>query len=247
MAKYGSNSVGFLLVDEYNILGVTTELSDKIEVGLEETHALGDAWRAHAPTGLRSGTLEQSGFYDDAANGVNDALAEQSQTSRIVSYGLEGNTIGKRFRGLSGAFAGEYERIASRGELHKANGIWTVSGTIDENGLILHDLSAETADGDTETTGQQDNAASSANGGAAYLHCTSITLGTATNLVVTFRDSSDDITYANLQAMTALTAAGSERIEVSGTVERYIAVSWAWTGGAGGGSTATFMAGFKRN
>ena len=69
--------------------------------------------------------------------------------------------------------------------------------------------------------------------------------GGATNIVVTIRDSPDDVTYANLLSFTALTAQGAERVTVAGTIDRYTAAEWSWTGGASG-STATFMVGFAR-
>src|SRR5688572_17916552 len=121
MAKFGSSSVAFLLVDGFNLLGVATELREETEAILEPTPSLGDSWEEHTPTGDRRAALSQQGFYDDASDSVNEALSGSQMTSRIVCYGFEGNTVGKKFSGMTGAFGAKYTRVASRQELHKAN------------------------------------------------------------------------------------------------------------------------------
>lgn len=245
MAKYSAKDVAFYLVDGFSLLGLTTTLGDVKEAILGAITALGDTWPSHADTGMRRAEFTTDGFYDDATGAVNQALAEQEGVSRIVCYGLEGNTVGAAFAGLSGALAGKYVRTAQLAEFHRARGEWTVSGQVDD-GIILHELSAETTDGDTEGADSVDNGGSSAGGGVAYLQVSAITLDTATNLVVKVRHSADDITYADLVTFTAVTARGAQRSTTAVTVDQHLAASWAWTGGAGAGSTATFLVGFKR-
>lgn len=85
-------------------------------------------------------------------------------------------------------------------------------------------------------------------GGAAYLAVTALTLDGATDLTVTIRHSPDDSTYADLTTMTAVTAApAAQRKAIAGQIDRYVAAAWAYTGGAGGGSSATFVAGIVRS
>lgn len=246
MAKYSSADVAFLLVDGYNLLGVTTDLEEDSEALLEESHGLGEAWQKHAGVGLQKAALSQQGFYDDAADSVNAALSGQQQTSRIVCYGFEGNTIGKRFVGLAGAFGAMYKRVANRGALHKANAQYTVTGQKDQ-GVILHALSAETGNGNTEGASSQDAGTSSANGGAGYFQLPALTLGTATNLTAKVRHSADDVTYADLVTFAAVIAGpNAQRVSVAGTVNRHLASSWTFGGTPGGGTTATFAVGFAR-
>jgi hypothetical protein len=86
------------------------------------------------------------------------------------------------------------------------------------------------------------------NGGSAYLQVSALTLGGYTNLTVTVKHSLDNVTYTDLQVMTAVTAAptGIRLVVASGTlVNRYLAAAWAFTG-AGSGQSATFMLGFSR-
>lgn len=244
MAKWGSDD-GFVLIDGYDLAGVSTDLEDSVEAMTEDEMGIGDSWPEPAYVGLKQWGLTQNGFYDDAANSMNAALVSSTGAARVSCWGREGNTVGKKFTGAAGATQVDYRRVISRGALHKGNASYQGSGQVDE-GVILHELSAETADGDTEGADSVDNGASSANGGAGYLQVTALSLGGHTNLTAKVRHSADDITYADLITFTAVTAApAAERKTVAGTVNRYLATSWDFTG-AGSGPTGTFLIGFAR-
>jgi hypothetical protein len=224
---------------------VATEFREETEAVLEETTALSDTWQEHTPTGLQRAMLTQSGFFDDGSDSINAALSGNQQTSRVVCYALEGNTIGKKVTGLTGAFGATYARISSRNELHKANADYTVTGQKDTDGVILHALSAETATGNTEGANSQDNGASSANGAAGYLQVTAIS-GTGATLDAVIRHSADDVTYANLISFAQVVLADARKAErktVAGTVNRHTAASWTI---AGTSPSVTFMVGVKR-
>lgn len=150
MATHGSDDVGFLLIDGHDVLGVTTELNDSREAMTEETDALGDKWVEVEPTGIARGEIAQVGFFDDAADGVNDALRDQEGVSRVLTYGVEGNLVGQQFIGFAGAMQINYARNLTLGEFTKANARYLSNGDI-EDGRILHPLAVETADGDTES------------------------------------------------------------------------------------------------
>lgn len=112
---------------------------------------------------------------------------------------------------------------------------------------ILHELSAETADGDTEASAI-DNTASSANGGTGFFGWTDLDLDGGTAFAPRVIDSADDITYGALITFTTVTAAaGYQLVEVAGTVEQYVACDWDFTGAPGGSETATFRIDFERN
>src|SRR5262245_29985351 len=133
MAKYGSPSAKIFLVDGFDLRGVTTELGP---IGkdsmLEQCDVVGDDWRAYAATGIRSGSFGQKGFYDDAADSIHDAISGLQGIPRVVCVGISGNVAGGNFVGFEGAFASKYNRVASRGALHKANAEYSVSGQVDE-------------------------------------------------------------------------------------------------------------------
>ena len=244
MAKYGSDDVGFLLVDGYDILGVQTELRFK-KMGLKErTDGLGDSWEEVEHVGVKSAELMQQGFFDTGTNLAHQALNEQQGVSRIVCFGVEGNTIGQTFIGAVGFMQMDYERVASRAEFTKANAMYEVDGAVEE-GKILHDHSAETAAGNTESS-SVDNSASSADGGSAYLQVSALTLGGYDDLTVNVRHSSDNMSFSTKDSFTAVTSApDKERLSLSGTINQYTAVSWTFSG-TGSDPSATFMVGLYR-
>ena len=247
MARYSSKDCVFV-VDGYNILGVLADVGHSVEAVLEEDTALGDTWATFDALGLSKADLSQEGWFDDAADSVNAALNEQQGVSRILTLGFEGNTIGQHFTGYQGAMQVDYNRLASRAKLHRCNARYQGSGTA-EDGRILHALTAQTADGNTEAT-PVDNGAATDYGGAVYLQLTALTLGGYTDLTVKVRHSADNVTYADLVTFTALvTAPGKERKTIAAgaaSMRRYLAVSWAFTG-TGAGASATFFVGAARN
>lgn len=245
MTRYGSANVGFLLVGGMDVLGDVTQLEDVREALTEDVTVLGDAWEQHAAVGVKRYTLSQQGFYNDAANRSNAALITPG-ASKVLAFAPEGNTLGKRFVG-SGMVEASYTRQLSRGALHKANAEY-LANTAHDEGIILHALGAETAaSGNTEGASSQDNLASSALGGAAYLQVTALTLGGFTNVTFKVRHSADDVTYADLATFAVVAAApAAERVAVAGTVNRHLAHSWLFNG-AGGGQSVSYVVGFARN
>lgn len=244
MSKRGSADVGFLLIDGYDVLGLTTTLTDTVEAMIEDVTALGDSYVSHASVGLKTGEITQDGFYDDASDSINDALCEKSGTSRIICYGLEGNTTGAGLIAFSGAMQGKYTRKATRGELHKASATYSINGAVEE-GEIIHTHTSRTDSGDTESD-PVEASAQTTDGGAGYLQLSELDLDGATDLTIAIRHSSDDITYEDLLTFTAVDEAPAvERVTVSGTVKKYLAVSYTFDGGTD--PSAKFMVGFKRN
>lgn len=244
MTKYGSPDVAFFLIDGLSILGTMTEFDDKGTLHTEETTVLGSGWEEHYLTGLREVAISQKGFYDDASGSSNQTLVALSGSVRLLCFGLAGNTIGRAYRGIGGLLQATYNRLPKRNELHKAEADYKISGTV-RDGKILHALGAKTAAGNTDAS-SVDNGASSASGGYMDLHVTALTLGGYDNVVVTLRHSSDNVTFANKQAATAVTSApAAEQVSVSGTINRYTSVAYAFTG-SGSSPSVTFMAGLTR-
>jgi hypothetical protein len=245
MSNYGSPSVGYFLIGGRNVLGTRTTITVKAEAPTRETTVLGDTWATHGWPGIKRGSLSQDGFFDDATGAINAALCDLENTSQVMLLAHEGNVAGKKAWGFAGTFAATYDRGVDVGEFHKATATHTVSGAV-EGPRILAALAARTTAGDTEAS-SIDNAALTSNGGAGYLGVTGITLGGYDNLIVKVRHSADNVTFADLLTFTAATAIGAERKTVAAltTVNRYLAISWAWTG-AGAGQSATFTVAFAR-
>lgn len=247
MARRSSADVGFFLIDGYDVMGVTTDLTEKVEALVEEVLPLGEEWPENLYVGVKKAEFSQEGYFDDAADSINDALNGNSGDTRVLCYGLEGNTIGQHFIGYEGAVQINYERIASKGQLHRANAKYNGSGQVDE-GEILQGHAVKDGDGDTEAT-PVTVSAQTTDGGTAYLQVSALDLDGVTNLTVKVLHSTDGLSWDVLLTFTAVTEAPAvERKAVTGTVKKNLAVSWEYTGGVGGEEpTAKLFVGFKRN
>jgi hypothetical protein len=111
----------------------------------------------------------------------------------------------------------------------------TVDGTPNDGvdmGVTLHVLGAETADGQATSV---DNAAASANGLVASMHCTAFS--GLTNIVLRVQHSTDNSSWSDLITFTTVTGTTWQRSTSSGTVNRYLRAWWDVTGTG----SATFL------
>lgn len=239
----GSADCAFFLLGGYDILGYQTQIEDLHEALLEESHTLGDAWREQSYVGVRQADFSQEGFYDDAVNANHDALSTGPGVSRVLCFGPAGTATGAPFTGYTGAMEIQYQRMVSRGALHKARATYRGSGKVDE-GKILWTHKGTVA---SSTNSGSIDAGASSTGGAAYFQLSSFTSAVnATGVRARVQHSSDDVTFADLVTFTVATAAPyGERIETTATVERYLRMAASYQGGAAP-TTAVMFVGFKR-
>lgn len=254
MAKYSSANAAFVLVDGYDVASYLISVNQKpSESVLEDGTTLQSSWGVKFDVGIKDAEFSIEGFMDDSVDptgpdvaGITEtALAGFTGTSRTACVGVSGNTIGKDFNGYQVRQVDD-EFMWARGEMTKRKFTFKAAAQCD-SGKIIHALSADTgSSGNTQGGNAVDNAASSANGGAGYLECTALTLGGYTSVTLKIRHSTDNSTYADLITFTNVTAApAKERLTVAGTVNRYLASSYAFNG-AGAGQSITWMAGFAR-
>ena len=250
MAKYGSPST-FLLIDGYNLTGDSFEMAtDKETLPLIETQGFGDSWIEQTAPGVYRGTLDHKTFYDDDALASNVALVTQMGTGRVLLAGVEGNTQGKKAIGMT-AMQVNYQRTVARADLHRVAAKYMTTGALDE-AKIVQILAAQTSNG-AGSSGALDNAASSANGGVAYLEVTAVTLSGYTSISVTLQESSDNgvgDAWATVVgcAFTTATARTAQRVEVAAgvTVERYLRALVTLVG-TGTSPSITYTVAFARN
>ncbi len=241
--RYSSKDV-VLLIDGYDVLGEMTELTHAAEALTEEVTGLGDDWEEHEYIGVQRAEISQSGYFDDASLSVNDAFNGKQGDKRVVCFGIEGNTAGKAFVGLNGALETRFERVASVKGLHRANIGYVVNGQSGD-GKILLALSTKTADGNTEDA-DIDNGAASTDGANLFLQVTSLELGGYDNLTVKVRSSADGTTWSDLDTFTAVATAPAAEMKLkTGTIPRYLAVAWDFTG-TGSDPSATLFVGAVR-
>lgn len=239
MALFGAPNVGFVLLGGRSLAGYMTEIQDSQEAVLEETTGLGDSDDSWAKVGVNKATVKLMGIY----NSTDFVTAVEVATTQPLMYCLEGNTIGNEFTGIDGV-KGKLDRNAVRDQLHRIEIDFKAETAMDKGKVLADHVARTDATGVTTTV---DNAASSANGAVGYLGVSILTLGGYTNIIVKIRDSTDDVSFADLIEFAAVTAApASERKTVTGTVNRYVHTSLTWTG-SGSSETTTYAVGMRRN
>ena len=185
--------------------------------------------------GLRDGTVSYAGLFDGtalstastASTGALDdrfSAALQASTQPIVTYGPEGDTLGRRAR-MWRQESMEYVAGSPTNDVVKVTASGAISGRQDF-GVWLHALAARTSTSSTFTSVDSTYDAGTTGGGAAHLHVTADS--TLTSVVVKIQHSSaasastaswaDLITFTSFDESTS--AVSAQRSTVSGTVKR---------------------------
>ncbi len=238
MTWYSSKDVSHCFLGLGSVAPYLNTVRLKTSATLTDTTGLGDTWREMSDTGLRTGELEFSGFYDGTSHGA--YLNTVSDSDSVVSLFLEGNTAGKRFYGWRAATVSSAEIGLSSDSVHTSAPGINVRGAVDF-GYLVATYADRTTAGNTDAT-YVDLGASAASG-RAYMRIGTPTLGGYDNIIVTVRhcDTSDG-TYEDHTSFPAVTTATHSTLALATTINRYVSISWAWTG-AGTGQSATFFVG----
>lgn len=188
-----------------------------------EVTTLGAASKSYI-AGLKDSTFSVEGYFDGTTGASDDALATILGTETVWTIIVGGDTLGARGYGAktigtsveTGAEIGGAVSVSAEAQ----------STTGPDAVVVLHPLAARTGNGNGT---QVDNGAASSNGAAGFLHVTAKS-GTI-SLVVKVQHSSDGSTWADLITFSTVTAANaSERVAVTGTVNRYIRALWTLSG-----------------
>jgi len=222
----------------YDLSAFFNELSASHSVETAETTTFGVAGGAKTYiTGLRDGTLSAKGLFDGVAAGVDEVVAAAvgAEASSAVTFAQRGTTLGDPC--VSAAVrATSYEIASPVGDVVSASMEMQADGGIDR-GVLLMPRTAVAATG--FQTGV-DQAASSANGGVGYLHLTANAQSGTT--IVKVQHSVDNVTFTDLITFATLAAGiiGSQRVAVSGTVNRYVRAQYALAGAGSDTITVAF-------
>lgn len=193
---------------------------------------------------FNDGKLSLEGFFSAdnvGLDGIDDIFNSVlgSTTKQVVTASPENaNAIGNRCYCIS-ADETRYEVSSPADGVIMSNAEFQSSSGLG-NGVILHNLTAETATGNNASV---DNGAASTSGGAGHLHVTARS-GTSPTLDVKIQHSSDNSVFVDLIVFAQKAAVGSERLTVTGTVNRYTR-SIRTIGGTG--PSFTYAVGFTRN
>lgn len=189
--------------------------------------------------GLRTGSMEFTSHFNDAAGQEHVALSALPTTDVILSY-FRGTTLGNPAASM---VAKQINYDASRGD----DGDLTFAVSAQSNGFGLEWGRSLTAGLRTDTAATNgtaiDTTASASFGAQAYLHVTAFT---GTDCTITVEDSADNITFATVDSFTVVSGVTSERNVLGTTTEtldRYVRVSTT----AGTFSSVTFAVNLVKN
>jgi hypothetical protein len=204
-----------------------------------EVSAFGSSAKEYI-VGLQDGTVSLSGMFDGTATGTDVVFSAVlgSTTKQNVIVAPSGHSNGASAIVLesddtsyevSGAVA---DVVQTSAEFQSSDGV--------EHGKILSSGLAITATGSGTSV---DNAASSANGGVGFVSVPTNTRNG--NITVKIQQSADNSTFTDLITFTVVssTAKTFERVEVAGTVARYLRVNYTVAGSTG---SATPVVAFAR-
>ncbi len=115
MTLRSSADVGMVLWAGYDLMGLITDMGEKVDQVLEQSDGLGASTDAWSNVGMTKFDLDFDGFYDDTLIRLIEALVGDQP----MLYSLIGNTIGQRCVGVNAARS-TITRGPSRDNLTKA-------------------------------------------------------------------------------------------------------------------------------
>lgn len=223
-----------VLIDGYNVVTALDNATVHIAAAMDSFHPLGSAYPTAIATGEKTGEFSSSGILDSPTV---DPISSVNGTPRVVSWLNEGNVItshvGPNFYGLQGAMVSGVEVTAAEGTMHRFTPTFTVSGNV-HYGTLVAPYVQRTSAGDTKATYATIKEVSGFPfaTGHAFLNITELTLGAATSLTVTVTTSANHSSWSDQSPFTTATTIGGQYMALA-TVAQYLAVKWAWVGGAG--------------
>ncbi len=225
----------------FAITGYLRGVEDGAEVELADVTVLGDEGHRFVP-GLDTGTLSFDGVFDNtvAATGQ-DATVEalkQAASASVITVAPAGFALGNRVSSCE-ARLNNYAIASPVTDAVGFQAGWQTDGQVDK-GVALSALASVSA---TANGTGVDNGAASTNGAVGWLH---VPVNTRDgSITVKVQHSTDNSVFTDLITFTVVSASTitSERVAVTGTVNRYTRVQWTVAGSTG---AATMVAGVCR-
>jgi hypothetical protein len=183
--------------------------------------------------GAVGGALSYNVFFNDAAAAAHVA-SKVPATSTVITWAM-GQAVGDVAGMMAGVGTSYDPTRAADGML--TFDIETVGNSTAPVWGVMLTPGAKT-DTSAANGATLDQGAQTTSGAEAILHVTSFT---GSNFTATVQDSSNGSSWGTLKAFTQVTGTGTERVTVSGTVERYVRVI-----SAGTFNPVTFAVSFRR-
>jgi len=222
MPSAGRDTV--IVAHAYQIQQYMDRLELSAPVDVKDVTTFGNSAKVKAPL-LKDGMVSGGGFSETAVGDIRATLL--AAASRPWTIGLAGLGVGGRAHLLGGVLNAFAPSSPVDDMVKFAIGAVATGGVDAGYSLITPAAVTATANGSSI-----DNGAATTNGGVAHVHNLAVA-GTAPTLAVKIQHSADNSTFADLITFTTLTGLGSERIEVTGTVNRYVRAIWTIGGSAG--------------
>lgn len=220
-----------ILNGDFSLSAKLADISVPLTIDMLDPTTFADDAKRALP-GLETSTFACEGFIDIDTAADNAAWT----AAQPLTYGHEGIALGSPVTMIN-ALKSAYELGSPVAGISS----FTLGGQTDgktDLGYSLHDLTAETATADG--TGYDQTVVSTTAGGVGHLHVTAFS--GLTNIIVTIQDSANNSAFATIGTFATATGVTSERLEISGTVRRYVRASWT----VSGTGSATFSAAFAR-
>ncbi|MBE3590008.1 MAG: hypothetical protein IMW98_08395 [Firmicutes bacterium] len=217
-------------VNGYDLSAYFKSAKYQAKVDTAETTTFGAAAKTYIP-GLPDATVSLEGIYDGSPNAVDQVLQAALGKPGVMVLLPQGDGNGSVGYGLS--------NIETSVEIDSpVDDVTGISAEVQstsgmERITTLHPLQAEAAAGNG--TGIDQTAATS-NGGAGYLEMVS-----GSSVTVKIQHSNDNGStdpWADVVAFTAASGGSAQRVAVTGTIKRYVRVTWS--------GAATFYVGLAR-
>jgi hypothetical protein len=210
---YGTNSLAAIL----------RTVSPSATVDMLDATTLNDTAKTFVP-GLEDMTLNVDGLFDNtttAGSAFANITAAISATSTVPTSVAPSGFAVTNPVWLLPAKTITYDVTSAVADLVQFS-MSLGAATPPSLGVSLADLAVVSATGNGTSV---DNAAGTTNGGIAHLHITAVS-GTTPTLAVIVQHSTNNSTWTTLASFTSATAATSESITFSGTVNRYVRASY---------------------
>ena len=220
MAVHGKNAK--IYVNGYDLTTYFSSFDVPVSVDMADISTFGISSKKAIP-GLKSATIQADGFFDSASNAVVPVLeaAIGSEQSRWC-YFPDGDTRGNQGKAIEGVET-QYQVKSTIDDATKI--MATAQSNVGAEPIVsLMALSTVTATGSTTAV---DNTAATTNGGSVYIHATAAT-GT---VVVVVEHSTNNSTWTTLASFTNVSGRTSERVAISGTINRYVRATYTLDGG----------------
>ena len=233
MAYLSGKDCAYVFVDGVDVAVSNNGVNLSSEAVCPKRRPLGQASKSAFLTGQIDSELGITGWLD---TNTTAQLADLTGDAKVASVLFGGNAVSQLFAGFKTVYVAGAKLGMADDDLDSYEPVLMTSDCKANIGYVVAPYAARTTAGNTDSADAQRDAAA-ASAGTAFLHIAAIDLGGYDSVTVTVRHSSDGITYADHTAFTAATAVGAQTIALSGTINQYLSIAWAY---AGAGSNPTW-------